>query len=63
MPEEAPVMRTTLPATFSWKTKVKKERKHLRAWYGGNKNRRVKKVKGGAIRFKNMLIRSMAVGR
>nr|GMD31220.1 hypothetical protein Iba_chr09aCG14430 [Ipomoea batatas] len=50
MPEEAPVMMTTLPETSSAKTEPKIERKNLYTSNGGHKNSRLKKVKGGATR-------------
>lgn len=56
MPEEAPVMMTTLPATFSGKEEYTRERKNLKTRNGGKKNRRVNKVKGGATRFSNLSI-------
>lgn len=60
MPEEAPVMRTTFPAIFSAKKERKKEKKYLKTAYGGKKNKRVRKVDGGATKFKNPFINSMA---
>lgn len=54
IPEEAPVMRTTLPATSSLKMYLTMERKKLKNRKGGKKNRREKKVKVGAATFKNM---------
>lgn len=53
-------MRTTFPAIFSAKKERKTEKKYLKTAYGGNKNKRVKKVAGGATKFKNPFINSMA---
>lgn len=60
MPEEAPVMRTTLPATSSLKREERAEMKNLKAYRGGRRKQREKKVKMGAARFKNLWIISMA---
>lgn len=53
MPEEAPVTRTTLPATSSVKIEPTNERKNLKIWKGSKKNKRVKKVNGGATKLRN----------
>lgn len=54
MPEEPPVMRTTLPATFSGKMERRVERKKLKVQNGGKKRQREKKVNGGTSRFRNL---------
>lgn len=59
MPEEAPVMWTTLPATFSLKMEFMIERKNLKVQYGGKKRQRKKKVVIEATMFRNLWIRSM----
>lgn len=53
-------MRTTFPAIFSAKKERKREKKYLKTAYGGKQNKRVKKVVGGATKFKNPFINSMA---
>jgi len=59
IPEEAPVMWTTLPATFSGKNVKIMERKNLKVQYGGKKRSKEKKVNGGATMFRNWWIRSI----
>lgn len=59
IPEEAPVMWTTLPATFSGKNAKIMERKNLKVQYGGKKRSKEKKVNGGATMFRNWWIRSI----
>lgn len=54
MPEEAPVMRTTLPARFSAKMDFNVQRKNLRVQYAGKKRAREKKVNGGATRLRKV---------
>lgn len=51
-------MTTTLPATSSLKRVPKMERKNLKSCKGGKRKRREKKVNGGAVRLRNVWIRS-----
>ncbi|CAK9183200.1 unnamed protein product [Ilex paraguariensis] len=60
MPEEAPVIRTTLPETSSENMELTNERKSLRHCNGGTKSKREKKVAGGATKLRNWWIKSMA---
>ncbi|KAI3759506.1 hypothetical protein L6452_07386 [Arctium lappa] len=61
MPEEAPVIRTTLPERFSVKMERRMPRQNLKKIHGGKKSNKVKKVKGGAARFKKPLMRSILI--
>ena len=55
MPEEAPVMRTTFPATFSRKNEEKMEIISLINRNGGNKKHIAAKVKGNAVKLRKVL--------
>lgn len=54
------MIRTTLPEIFSEMTERRMPRQNLKKIHGGRKSNMVKKVKGGATRFKTPLIKSMA---
>lgn len=59
MPEEAPVMRTTFPATLSDKKERRIDKKYLNRTYGGRNNKSVINVNGGATRFDKLFINSI----
>jgi hypothetical protein len=54
IPEDAPVMSTTLPATFSLYMDLFKEKRYLRKRNGGIKIRMVVSVKARNTVFKNL---------
>ena len=62
MPDEAPVMTTTFPRTFSSNTDRKAREKRLRRVRRGQRKKSVERPKTGTTRFKNNWNKSMAYG-
>ena len=60
IPEDAPVISATLPATFSMNMYLFKEKRNLRRRNGGIKRSNKMKVKGRSIMFKNLCSKSIA---
>jgi len=60
MPEAAPVMTTTLPATSSVKkNELKKEINNLGNWKSGRNRHNKRKMNGGATMFNTLCIQSI----
>ena len=61
IPEEAPVMSMTLPATFSLYMDLFKDQRNLRKRNGGMKSSNTVRVIGRSTRFKNLWSKSIAL--
>ena len=59
IPEDAPVMSATLPATFSMYLYLFEEKRNLRRPNVGIKSSNAMNVKGGSTMFKNLCSKSM----
>lgn len=60
MPEDAPAMSTTFPATFSRNSGFMVERRNLKNRYGGRKKSNEVRPMGGTTMFSSVLMISMA---
>lgn len=60
MPEDAPVISTTFPATSSLNMVLMVNRRNLNKKYGGMKKGSVTNATKGTVMFKNLLINSIA---